>query len=82
MTLLERYQADLAREDFGHDPKQAAVVRALQQVYEELIVREQDDRGGLFKHPRFTTRSRLDPVRGLYLWGEGGGRARQDPLGE
>lgn len=81
MTPLERYQADLAREGFEHDPKQVAVVHALQQVYEELIAREQDDRGGLFKHLRFTASSRLDPVRGLYLWG-GVGRGKTHLVNE
>ena len=41
MTPLERYQADLAREGFEHDPKQEAVVHELQRVYEELTARQQ-----------------------------------------
>lgn len=74
MTPIESYQADLARDGFEHDPRQAAVVHELQGVYEELTARPQD-RGGLFKHLRFTSRTRPDPVRGVYLWG-GVGRGK------
>lgn len=75
MTPLERYEADLAREGFEHDPKQAEVVQELQRVYEELTAWK-PDRGGLFKHLRFTSRSRpVDPVKGVYLWG-GVGRGK------
>jgi len=82
MTPLERYQADLARDGFEHDSRQAAVVRVLQQVYEELLSREEGDRGGLFKHLRFTGRSRTDlAVRGLYLWG-GVGRGKTHLVNE
>lgn len=82
MTPLERYKADLAREGFEHDPKQEAVVRELQRVFEELTARQQDDRGRLFKHLRFTSRTRgVDPVRGLYLWG-GVGRGKTHLVNE
>jgi cell division protein ZapE len=74
MTPLERYQADLERDGFEHDPRQAAVVRELQAIYEELAARQQDP-WGLFKHLRFSSRTRSDPVRGLYLWG-GVGRGK------
>jgi cell division protein ZapE len=74
MTPLERYEADLARDGFEHDPRQATVVRELQRVYEELTAKP-PDRGGLFKHLRFSSRSRSDPVVGLYLWG-GVGRGK------
>ena len=82
MTPLERYQADLQREGFEHDPKQEAVVRELQRVYEELRPKQQEDRGGLFKHLRFTSRTRsTEPVRGLYLWG-GVGRGKTHLVNE
>jgi cell division protein ZapE len=71
MTPLERYQADLARDGFEHDPRQAAVVHELQRIYEELTA-QPPDRGGLFKHLRFPSRNRIAPVHGLYLWGSVG----------
>jgi cell division protein ZapE len=80
MTPLERYQADLARDGFEHDPRQAAVVRELQEIYDELAVRKQDP-WGLFKHLRFSSRSRIDPVLGLYLWG-GVGRGKTHLVNE
>jgi cell division protein ZapE len=80
MTPLERYQADLARDGFEHDPRQAAVVRELQEIYEELTARKQDP-WGLFKHLRFSSRTRSDPVLGLYLWG-GVGRGKTHLVNE
>jgi len=74
MTPLESYQADLERDDFEHDPRQAAVVHELQGIFEELTARRQDP-WGLFKHLRFSARSRSEPVLGLYLWG-GVGRGK------
>jgi cell division protein ZapE len=81
MTPLERYRAELARDGFEHDPKQEAVVHELQRIYEEFMARPQD-RGGLFKHLRFTSRARAaPPVRGLYLWG-GVGRGKTHLVNE
>lgn len=71
MTPLESYQQDLAEEGFEHDPRQAAVVHVLQKIYEELTT-SQKDPWGLFRHLRFSSRSRLEPVVGLYLWGSVG----------
>lgn len=80
MTPLERYQDDLAREGFEHDPRQEAVVRELQRVYEELGARQQP-RVGFFQ--RLGLGSRVDPVpvRGLYLWG-GVGRGKTHLVNE
>ena len=40
-TPWQRYQADLTREGFSHDPAQEAAVRLLQDLYERLLVRRQ-----------------------------------------
>lgn len=80
MTPLERYQAELAGEGFEYDPRQEAVVRELQRVYEELTA-GQKDRVGLFKRLSFASRNRLTPVRGLYLWG-GVGRGKTHLVNE
>lgn len=80
MTPQERYEADLAREGFEHDPQQAAVVRELQKIYDELTARQQDP-WGLFKHLRFSSRTRSDPALGLYLWG-GVGRGKTHLVNE
>jgi len=80
MTPLERYQADLEREGFEHDPRQAAVVRELEEIYGELTTRRQDP-WGLFKHLRFSARTRSEPVLGLYLWG-GVGRGKTHLVNE
>ena len=36
-TPWQRYQADLKREGFSHDPAQEAAVRLLQDLYERLL---------------------------------------------
>lgn len=80
MTPLERYQADLAREGFEHDPRQEAVVRELQRVYEELGTKQQA-RGGFFETLVFGARNSPVPVLGLYLWG-GVGRGKTHLVNE
>ncbi len=37
MTPLERYQADLKRPDFFHDPAQENAVRHLQRLYDDIL---------------------------------------------
>ena len=41
-TPWQRYQADLQREDFSHDPAQEEAVRLLQDLYERLLARRED----------------------------------------
>ena len=38
---IVRYQQDLQRDDFSHDPAQEKVVQALQAIYENLEQRQQ-----------------------------------------
>lgn len=74
MTPLERYQADLKRPDFFHDPAQENAVRHLQRLYDDLVSGQQASGGGLFgkllgrKKPQ-------GPVKGIYFWG-GVGRGK------
>ncbi|RME32597.1 MAG: AFG1 family ATPase [Gammaproteobacteria bacterium] len=77
MTPWDRYQRDLQRSGFSHDPAQERVVAYLQRLYHALLQAPQS-------RPRFHLlsllpgRSRQDhsrPVRGLYLWG-GVGRGK------
>lgn len=78
VTPLERYQSDLKKPDFVHDPAQQRAVEHLQRLYEELVAAEQRERapglfgrllGGLAKDKP------VAPVRGLYFWG-GVGRGK------
>jgi cell division protein ZapE len=71
----QRYQQDLQREGFSHDPAQERTVLLLQDLYERLIAREATRKGVL---ARFLDKlgGRDDPPEtGLYLWG-GVGRGK------
>lgn len=84
MTVLDpkspmaRYQRDLLRPDFRHDPAQEVAVKHLQYLYEQLVdawKTEQDQ--SVFSNflKRFTGDSSRERVRGLYFWG-GVGRGK------
>jgi cell division protein ZapE len=68
LSPLQRYQRDLAREDFQRDPAQAHAVDALQRVYGELIAAPPKKRLG-------SSRLVWPRVPGLYMWG-GVGRGK------
>lgn len=75
---LARYQRDLQRPDFRHDPAQEVAVRHLQQLYEQLVAawkaeQQQSVFGNFLK--RFAGDSTRELVRGLYFWG-GVGRGK------
>ncbi len=77
MTPWDRYQRDLKRSGFSHDPAQERVVAYLQRLYHALLQARQ-----LRSRPPLLARllggSRREaprPVRGLYLWG-GVGRGK------
>lgn len=74
-TPWERYQADLQREDFSHDPAQEQAVALLQDLYERLLAQRSQRRGGLLGWLRQVRGQRLEPEVGLYLWG-GVGRGK------
>ena len=71
----QRYQADLQREDFSHDPAQEAAVRLLEDLYRRLLAAEQEDAGLVARLARRFRRAPLEPEIGLYLWG-GVGRGK------
>lgn len=78
LTPLQRYQQDLTRADFRHDPAQAMAVNYLQTLYEQLVAASQAEQhkkglGGLFK--RLTGSTTTTPIKGLYFWG-GVGRGK------
>lgn len=72
MTPLERYQADLTRPDFFHDPAQENAVRHLQRLYDDIIAAGPPRRAGLLGLFRG---KRSAPIKGLYFWG-GVGRGK------
>ena len=75
-TPWQRYQADLQREDFTHDPAQEAAVMLLQELYERLLARHTEGgRGGLSGWLRKIRGETPEPEVGLYLWG-GVGRGK------
>jgi cell division protein ZapE len=74
-TPWQRYQADLQREDFSHDPSQEQAVILLQELYERLVASNKEyDRG-----PKAWLRKirglEIEPQVGLYFWG-GVGRGK------
>jgi cell division protein ZapE len=74
MTPLERYQADLKRPDFFHDPAQENAVRHLQRLYDDLVAAEHQIKlVGLFG--RLLGKKHQGPIKGLYFWG-GVGRGK------
>lgn len=72
MTPLARYQADLQRPDFFHDPAQERAVRHLQRLFDELVAVESAHTGLLGKLLR---KKPAKPIKGLYFWG-GVGRGK------
>ena len=76
MTPSERYQQDLQREDFFHDPDQENAVQHLQRLYEDLLIDDQK-RNSLISKVSFSLRpgKKREPCQGLYFWG-GVGRGK------
>jgi len=74
-TPWQRYQADLARDDFSHDPAQENAVRLLQDLYERLVARQAEHRGGLIGLLHKLRGHHTEPETGLYFWG-GVGRGK------
>ncbi len=72
---MQRYQADLDREDFTADVAQAQAVVSLQDLYDRLIAQEQRDYRGVGSLLRRLQIRDRRPEVGLYLWG-GVGRGK------
>lgn len=76
LSPIQRYQNDLQREGFNHDPSQQQAVEHLQALYERLLSASQPDAPSkgirrLFRRGRSSVR----PEKGLYFWG-GVGRGK------
>ncbi len=74
-TPWQRYQADLRREDFSHDPSQERAVLMLQDLHERLLTRHQRRSAPLQQLWRRLVGQSLAPEPGLYFWG-GVGRGK------
>ena len=74
-TPWQRYQADLRKEDFSHDPAQEQAVKHLQDLYDRLVVGWHQRNGGLLGWLRRFRGQPGEPEVGLYLWG-GVGRGK------
>ncbi len=74
-TPLQRYQEDLQREDFSHDPAQEHAVLLLQDLFDRLLARRGDGSGGLLGWLRKLRGDVEEPEMGLYFWG-GVGRGK------
>jgi cell division protein ZapE len=74
-TPRQRYQHDLQREEFSHDPAQEAAVELLQDLYERLTASTGAREGGLGAWVKRWRKPSPEPEMGLYLWG-GVGRGK------
>ncbi|NTS75907.1 cell division protein ZapE [Catenovulum sp. SM1970] len=72
-TPLQRYQNDLKREDFHHDPAQENAIKHLQRLYDDLIAQDQQPKQTFFS--KLFAKKTEQSVRGLYFWG-GVGRGK------
>ena len=72
MTPEARYQHDLKRDDFQHDPAQQAAVRHLQELYDRLT---DSQTPSLLQRLNPFANQRRPLVKGLYFWG-GVGRGK------
>lgn len=74
-TPWQRYQADLQREGFSHDPAQEQAVLLLQDLFERLVASRSGRDGGLVAWVRKLRGKEVEPQLGLYFWG-GVGRGK------
>ncbi len=74
---IQRYQRDLEREDFSHDPAQAHAVDCLQRLFDELCAAPALKPAGLKAKlgGLFGRQSEPPRIKGLYFWG-GVGRGK------
>lgn len=73
-TPWQRYQEDLKRDDFSHDPAQEAAVRELQALFERVVDRHEENQR-LSKRLFSRFKGQTEPEKGLYFWG-GVGRGK------
>ena len=75
MTPLERYQADLLREDFYTDPAQENAVRHTQRLFDDLLADGNTKSSFLEKIRQKFQKDESNIIKGLYFWG-GVGRGK------
>lgn len=75
LSPRERYENDLRREGFQHDPAQARAVEYLQNLYQELLAESESKPllARVLQLPAWGKKP--EPPKGLYLWG-GVGRGK------
>tara|TARA_R110001592_G_scaffold363371_1_gene685677 strand:- start:298572 stop:299765 length:1194 start_codon:yes stop_codon:yes gene_type:complete len=74
-TPWQRYQSDLLRDDFSHDPAQEHAVKLLQDLYERLLALRRERKSGALGWLQKLRGQPQEPEVGLYLWG-GVGRGK------
>lgn len=72
LSPMARYQQDLQREGFRHDPAQQAAVEHLERLYQALVTADVPKPNLLSK---LFGGKKLNPIKGLYFWG-GVGRGK------
>jgi cell division protein ZapE len=75
ITPWQKYQQDLAAEDFQYDPAQENAVKELQRLYEELTHPEKKLTWRVKLQSTFGKGMRKPSIQGLYFWG-GVGRGK------
>ena len=78
LSPLEKYQADLERDDFQYDAAQENAVSNLQRLYQDLQSKPLPVTGFkkvLNRWKRVVAKQEVKPVQGLYFWG-GVGRGK------
>ena len=73
-TPWSRYQADLDKPGFTHDPAQEEAVKALQSLFDQLLAQREQEHSFAGRLGRLF-RKQTEPVTGLYFWG-GVGRGK------
>ncbi|WP_018692482.1 cell division protein ZapE [Algicola sagamiensis] len=75
-TPWEKYQEDLQREDFNHDPAQALAVQHLQRLFDDFVAESnKESKHSLTQKIFFWKEQQKEPLQGLYFWG-GVGRGK------
>ena len=75
LTPWQKYQADLQRDDFSHDPAQENAVRELQRLYDELTQPQKKLTWRVKIKARFGKGMQRPSIQGIYFWG-GVGRGK------
>lgn len=72
LSPKERYLRDVAASMLTPDPAQALAIEHVERLYQDLIASENSRTPGLLGKIFNARNRRIEPVRGLYLWGRVG----------